>query len=309
MNIFAVLDTSDAEDEVVQKTVPKKKESTTKSAPATAVKTVPGQKPPAKAQQNKEEVKPLAPTTEGDAKGEKKDDNRGGRPRGKEGHRHGDKHQGVEEGKRPPKREFERRSGTGRGKEVSKGGRGPYGSGNVDQEAQDAEKNPAAVNDTEGNADIVDDSAEPENESSEVVAEEPATRSLDDYLRQREEARASSSVLAASKATRSVNKDSLFAGLTPKVDEDFEDENKPKSNSNKKDQRSSNKAQVLDVAFKFENASENRDRGDRFTGGRGRGGGREYTRGGRGRGENRSRNPRPSRDAPAPLNSVDFPSL
>jgi hypothetical protein len=63
-----------------------------------------------------EEVKaanPAPATVQTDTR-EKKDDNRGGRPRGKEGFRHGDKHHGVEEGKRPPKREFDRRSGTGR---------------------------------------------------------------------------------------------------------------------------------------------------------------------------------------------------
>jgi hypothetical protein len=55
-----------------------------------------------------------APTGDNEPK-EKKDDNRGGRPRGKEGFRHGDKHHGAEdENRRPPKRDFDRRSGTGR---------------------------------------------------------------------------------------------------------------------------------------------------------------------------------------------------
>lgn len=53
---------------------------------------------------------------EGDSKG--KDDNRGGRPRGKEGFKRGEKHHGnsTAENDKPhrPKREFERRSGTGR---------------------------------------------------------------------------------------------------------------------------------------------------------------------------------------------------
>ena len=54
-----------------------------------------------------------------DVEGEvSKDNNRGGRPRGKDGQRRGEKGasrpSGGEESGRRPKREFERRSGTGR---------------------------------------------------------------------------------------------------------------------------------------------------------------------------------------------------
>jgi len=327
-NIFAVLDTSDAEDEVVQKnTAGKTKKAKEDSAPQNDAKKQQTGKP-AKAQpQNKptkEEPKPAAPA-ENESR---KDDNRGGRARGKEGVKRGDKYHQAEGGnKQRPKREFERRSGTGRGREVSRGGRGPYGFGNAEQEAIDAEKNPANA-EANGQPENADDAVEPEGESAEVVeeAEEPATLSYDDFMRQREEARASSALLASAKNVRTVNVETQFAGLTTKADNE-DDESKGKvSSANKKEQRSSNKSQILDVSFKFENASENRSYGKRREfpeGGRegGRGRGREGPReGGRGRGRDnrgpreggrgRGRENRGPRDAPgATLNSVDFPSL
>lgn len=299
MNIFSVLDTSDAEDEVVQK-VNKKKE-TTNEKQAVATKPASSNKPQsAKPRDTKnDEVKA---STGADDTRERKDDNRGGRPRGKEGVRRGDKHHGATEGEkaRRPKREFERRSGTGRGKEVSRGGRGPYGFGNVEQEAHDAEKDPSKAELTA--ADNAEDVAEPEGESTPVEpeVEEVPTLSFDDFMRMREESRSNSSVLTAARAPRQVNLESQFAGLTTKEDKEYEqaDQKASKVSNSKKDQRSTNKTQLLDVQFKFEaNNYQQRQGGRRerenFTNKGGRFGGRT----------------RKPRDAPAPLNSGDFPSL
>jgi cytoskeletal protein RodZ len=180
---------------------------------------------------------------------------------------------------------------------LSRGGRGPYGFGNVEQEAQDAEKDPAKA---EG--ENVDDAAEPEAESAEVAAEpeEPPTLSFDDFIKQREEARANSAAFAP-KSVRTVT-DSQFAGLQSKPDlEDEANKAAAAAAAAKKDQRSTQKTQLLDVAFKFESQRDTRFTNDR----RGRGD-RDFSKGGRGRGRGGGRG---RGSAPAPLNSGDFPSL
>ena len=231
---------------------------------------------------------------------ERKDDNRGGRPRGKEGFKRGEKQHGNVENDKPrrPKREFERRSGTGRGKEVSRGGRGPYGFGNVEQEAHDAEKDPAKA-EVAAVTENVDDTAEPEPESAEITpeVEETPTLSFDDFIKQREEARASSSLLSAPKQVRSVNVETQFAGLTTKADEDEETSKQEKNSAAKKDQRSTTRTQVLDVQFKFETPNYQRNTGRRENT-------REFNKGGRFGGKTHK-----PRDAPTPLSSGDFPSL
>lgn len=151
---------------------------------------------------------------------------------------------------------------------------------------------------------------EPEGESTEVVQEVEETPSLsfDDFMRMREEARMNSTVLSASRAPRQVNLESQFSGLTTKEDElEGADSKMSKSTGQKKDQRSTNKTQLLDVQFKFEAANNFQRQGGRRerdnTAGRGgRFGGRAES----GRFGGRTRKPR---DTPAPLNSGDFPSL
>jgi hypothetical protein len=205
-----------------------------------------------------------------------------------------------------------------RGREVSRGGRGPYGFGNAEQEALDAEKDHTKTEEAAA-SENVDAAAEPEQESAEVadVEEEAPTLSYDDFMKKREESRASS--LFAPKNVRTVNAATQFAGLTSKKDEE-EEEERLKAAAQKKDQRSTQKTQVLDVSFKFESANNDQRMGGR--GGRdfnrgGRGDSnhsdRDFSRGGRGRG-NRGGRGQPDRrprsnNVPAQLNSGDFPSL
>lgn len=328
MNIFSVLDESDNE-EVQPKAVVKAKD--TKAAPA-AAKNVPATgkpvKPAGKDTQAANATKPKAATNEkpkpvGDkpksttadaVEGDvAKDDNRGGRARGKEYRERGGRGgrggaEGAADGERRPKRDFERRSGTGRGREVSKGGRGAFGFGNPAQDAQDAEKDPnsaeAAIEPVEG----AEESAEPE-----VVAEpEPVTYSLDEFLEKRNEAR---KALLADKTKERVVDQSSLAGLSRKEDEGettYMPVKAAKVDASKKDQRSTGKTQVLDVAFKFaaiqvdEERGGRGGRGDRGRGeGRGRGGRGE----GRGRGESRGARPAGGKGPAAAFNNNDFPSL
>lgn len=77
--------------------------------------------PAAKGKENNRSQKPPASAAgevdDRDADGAAKDNNRGGKPRGKEPHRRGERRangEGDDAGHRRPKREFDRRSGTGR---------------------------------------------------------------------------------------------------------------------------------------------------------------------------------------------------
>lgn len=239
-----------------------------------------------------------------------KEDTRGGRPRGKGrehqagrgGHRdRPDRAEGapVDGEARRPKREFERRSGTGRGREVSKGGRGAFGFGNVDQDALDAEKHPNEAKDVLEPTEQEQQPAEESTPEPEVVPE-PSVFTLDEFMQKREAARAKLQGLGlvADKAPRQVDK-AAFGNLEPKNDTDL-DAYMPgngkgsiglktaaagaAAGATKKDQRSVGKATVLDVGFKFQaiqpDFDDRRERGDRpergdQRGGRGGGGPRE----------------------------------
>ena len=249
-----------------------------------------------------------APTAEGTADELAKSNDRGGvdgHRRGKTGDRRrgsgpnqGGRGAGGEEGASKggkPKREFERRSGTGRGREVSKGGRGAFGFGSAEQDAQDAEKNPAsAVPDTEA-SDV--EVAEPEPEPEPV----DNTRTLDEYLALRKKATQSSTILSTKLAPRAVDSSEL-AGLRSKDDvlTDYFAKVHEKAAVERGSQRSTEAKVILDLGFKAPPPAEDDDRrgkrgddrGDRpqrFTAdkpdrpssGRGRGGDRD---GGRGRG-------------------------
>jgi plasminogen activator inhibitor 1 RNA-binding protein len=241
-----------------------------------------------------------------------KEDNRGGnRNRERHGARAG---RGEGEGERRPKREFDRRSGTGRGREVSRGGRGAFGAGNPAQDALDAEKNPkaAAEGAVDGVADAAEEDAAPVEEQA-PAEPEPVTFTLDEFMRKREEARQKVADLAAV-AARTVNRETEFAGMTTLATalDDYVGANVAKAEAGRKDQRSTGKTQVLDVGFKFPTVQPEREggRGGRGEGGRGgRGGDREGGRGGRreGRGEGRGA-PRAPRSNAA-FNAADFPSL
>lgn len=164
----------------------------------------------------------------------------------------------------------------------------------MNQEAQEAEKNPASADVVTGEEEtgVEEEKAEPEPQDS--------TISFDDFLRKREESRLSSALLAPAKATRVVDVQSQFAGLTTKEDSGdtyIAGKNSKAVSGSKKDQRSTTKAQVLDVAFRFESTApvfERRREND--------------SRGGRGGGRSRPQNNRRSAPTNA-FNGGDFPSL
>jgi hypothetical protein len=186
------------------------------------------------------------------------------------------------------------------GNGVSRGGRGPYGAGNVDQEAQDAEKNPAAV--LEENA---EEGAQVTEEATPVVEVVDNTVSYDEFLRKRQEARSTSAILAATKASRAV--ETQIAGLKAS-DERAETYIAPKNvktvQDAKREQRSTGKTQVVDVAFKFESTAVPEFRKRDESRGDSRGG-----RGGDRRPKSATAPAAPKKAAGSALSSSDFPSL
>lgn len=259
-------------------------------------------------------------------------DNRGGRGRGRgDGDRRREPRteNGASAGRggnadgaaeRPQKkREFDRRSGSGRSGEQRKGGRGPRSMGNVSQEAADAEKNPdSAVPEIEpvDGAVPADAEAVPEEKPAEPEVPVVQTLSFDEYVAKRNEARANTEIFGAV-SIRAVEAD--FSGLTTKeddTDELFAAENKSKA-LKKGSQRSTAKTQVLDLGFKRPDIEVQEDdhrgagRGDRphrGDGRSGRGGGRSS--GGRGGGDKPAARSNPSAGARININDSDsFPSL
>lgn len=144
---------------------------------------------------------PAAPAVESEVS---KENARGGRARGKDNARRGEKKHGKEaeaEGRtRRVKHEKDRHSTAEKegASRPRRGGRGAYNVGSVEQEAQDAEKDPeAAVADA--TADATEGATEPaaEPEAAAEVVEGVKTITLDDYLRQKD----SSKVLGLSRST------------------------------------------------------------------------------------------------------------
>lgn len=245
---------------------------------------------------------PAAAAAEADAS---KENLRGGRPRGKgrehKGGRGGEQGEGE---RRRPKREFERRSGTGRGREVSRGGRGAFGLGNVEQDAHDAEKHPHEAKD-------VLEPVEPQTDgpAEESVPEpEPAVFTLDQFMQKREQARAKlHEVLGPiDHPVRKVDKVAEFGNMEPKNDTDLDayiPGVKGKKEQGKKEQRCTGKAQVLDLGFQFKAPQPEfrpRERTERPE--------REQRGGRGGRGEGRRHETKKVSEAPV-FNTQDFPSL
>lgn len=239
-----------------------------------------------------------------------------GAPRERKGdakdHRHGAAHNG-EKKPREGKREFDRRNSTGRSGEQRRGGRGPHGLGNVDQEAQEAEKDPSTAV-----PEVEDATAPEEEEAAPAEPAAPPTLSFDEFIAKRNEARANTEIFGEVK-TREVEAD--FSGL--KVAEDAAAALvfvggvatvKPAKAAKKATQRSNVKTAVLDVAFKPHAPVEYRERGDRDEeprAGRGAGGRGSGGRGAGGRGAGRGGSTsRPSSSGAVDINdALSFPSL
>lgn len=224
---------------------------------------------------------------------------------------------------RREKREFDRHSGTGRGREVSRGGRGPGGWGNPEEEAHIAEKHVEVVEPVldEENAGPAAEAVDESGESAEQAANaepvveappEPKVFTLDEYLASKAGARANTELFGQVQE-RQVDAD--FSGMRSKQDNlsNFIDLGNAKSAKAKKEQqRSSAKTTIVDLGFR--NAlldPENRPRDENRRDDRGGRGGR-----GRGRGEGRGEGKpsvAPSRhSAGAAVNILDanaFPAL
>lgn len=310
MNIYSILDDSDNE-EGPKKVAPKSSSTETKKGSAPK-KDIPGKAPDTKKDAKKSGDKKPNSSAKGstDDVGEGgKDNNRGGMSKGK-GKEANRKPANKDKSETGGKRAFDRKSGTGRGREVSRGGRGPFNSGNDRQDAQNAEKDPST-------AEVTGDDDEAGAEEPEEPAEpEPETFTMDQFMAKRNEARAkATSLLSKDVKQRSVNKDEL-SGLSKAGEElnDFWAQTKGLKISDKeKTQRSNSKQTVANVGFKFEpvGGDDRDDRGGRRGGsGRGgRGGDRDDNRNsGRVRGRGRGRGG-PTTVFSTHDNSADFPAL
>jgi plasminogen activator inhibitor 1 RNA-binding protein len=207
---------------------------------------------------------------------------------------------------RPPvregKREYDRRSGTGRGREIKKDGGGARNWGNEKNVAKDAEgviqedevraegeelaKADVDAIPTEG---VIEEGAvEGEIASpAEPEKEEEKTMTLEEYLQSKLK---TDNDLLKPKAARSVES-SEFSNIAPKVsvEENFLMMGGGAKNTRKKESSAKEKEDEklkLDLGFRVGGQSSDRRDGDRYEGRGGRGGG-EDRRGGRGGGEDR----------------------
>jgi len=311
MNMFSVLESDEEDDEVVPAPLPTPPPKKATTAPAPAAPAPKAEEPrknnapprPRKTQNSsaaplpaEEEVqKPTSST-----RSEHREGGRGGRGGGR---RHGSDYDAEGSNR---KRQYERHSGTGRGREVSKDGAGGHNWGNEKVEALNAEKGHIVpieevaidapkeegwgTDDAQAPADAVPESVDAQKEP-EPEPEIP-TYTLDEYLKKREVSRVIADSFGPA-AERTVNKEE-FAGLKTKegdLGEFMALGGGKTSKTVKKDQRSTNaKVQPTAIELGFTNASLQQSNGrDEGRGGRGgRGRGREGGDGGRredGRGE------------------------
>ena len=184
---------------------------------------------------------------------------------------------------------------SGRG-ELHRGGRGPFGAGNVKQDALEAEKNPALAEPeiepvdepapvegeavegeaadaaAEGDAAPAGWSADPEPEPQPEAEPEPPTFTLDEYNERQKEARARVLAKVEARPERTVDASAAaYSGLTVKAKEVLGDDGAVKAKK-EKEAKAKQEQQLLDVSFKFQAPATYPDRGDRPD--RGRGGGR-----------------------------------
>jgi hypothetical protein len=167
---------------------------------------------------------------------------------------------------------------SGRG-EQSKGGRGAHSFGNPEQEAHEAEKDPAsAAPDSEIVGGWGEGAAEVAAEPVVEAEPEPVAMTMEEFLAQRALTRANAEMFGEKKGTRQTESD--LSGLQRKEAEVYGTygnfEKAARAEAERKAQRSTGKNVHLDVAFR--NASleaQGRDEGE-SRGGRGEGRGK-YT--------------------------------
>lgn len=198
---------------------------------------------------------------------------------------------------RDGKRTYDRRSGTGRGKEIKKGGGGGRNWGSDKNEAR---KNEGPVDESTPIVPAEEAEApetEPAVEEPAVVEEEDKTMTMEEYLASKAGKVAGEELFGAKKEKTVV--DNEFAGKEAHVvvEEDF-----LVMGTGKKTRKRANKKEVqkLDVNFRVASSTGPRPRRDDDKRGEGRGGGRGDRRrsdrrgGGRGEGRGRGRGGRGS---------------
>ena len=177
---------------------------------------------------------------------------------------------------RDGKRTYDRRSGTGRGKEMKKGGGGAHNWGSDKNEARKAEGHI-----DEKAVDKVDEpvAEEVENKVPPVVEEEEdKTISLEDYLKTK---KVTDSPFFAPKEEKTIDNEFSTATAHVAVKEDFLVMGSGKSLRKKGGEKK--KATQIDVGFRVASGNEDRRRDNDRRGGRGdRRGGRGGGRGNRG---------------------------
>jgi plasminogen activator inhibitor 1 RNA-binding protein len=165
----------------------------------------------------------------------------------------------ADAGANPKKRQFDRKSGTGRGKEVAKGGAGGANWGSDKLEALGAEKHIA------GDAEVAKETVEVvEVEVAEPVAPEPTVFTFDEYTKRRSEVAKTNTDAFNEVKLREVTAD--FGGLKAASKEEgasFIALGAAKTARGKHDQRSGSKTVVLDVAFKAPPSQEQEERSER----------------------------------------------
>jgi len=201
------------------------------------------------------------------------------------------------------KREFERKSGTGRGKEIKKGGGGARNWGSDKNEARTAEGS-AAEGLNQGNPDIPEETVE-----EPIVEEVDNTISYEEYLKKKT---IPNNKAFADREERTV--DNEFANLKPKEIAKEEDFLVMGGTKQQKKREKTKEKKTVDVGFRSAPTNQNDDRRDgRGSRNRGRGerGGRRDGRGGRGRGRGNNER-RGNNNRGTELNTMDasaFPCL
>lgn len=202
------------------------------------------------------------------------------------------------------KRVFDRRSGTGRGREQKKAGAGrgnwgKEGEGEAQEGSWDTEENKGEQKEGEPKVEEVPEQKTPEQEERERLAKEEQEKedaliTLDTYLKQKEAAAPKVELPQARKANEGVDQKELskWGGYAVLKKDDDDDEIVSKKESKEKSGKNTVPVdQVFNVREQPRPRPEREDRGDRgdrgdrpFRGGRGgnRGGSRGGNRGGRG---------------------------
>ena len=188
---------------------------------------------------------------------------------------------------RDGKRAYDRHSGTGRGKEMKKGGGGAHNWGSDKDEARLAE---GLVLEEDREDDEVDDNKQDEEADSKKEPEQPPekpTMSYEEYMASKQSLSSVNSAFAPVEERRVENEFSKVKA-TVAVEEDFlvMGDDKQKRTRTKKEQK-----QTVRTGFRVAANAENKDR-DARGGGRGRGRGGRAREGGRGGSDGRGRDGR-----------------